>query len=411
MFVKKFVVVAALAAVSTVTATGAHAQWTVSNLHPAGSTASYAEAASSDQQAGSVVVGGVYRASLWSGTAASWIDLSPPGSIDSIAHAISGGQQAGYTRMRNGGDRASLWSGTAASLVDLQALLPPQFSYSYAQGISSEGLNTYVAGYGTNTVDRRYEALLWTRRNSELTFTNLHPAGAVESVAYAISGGQQAGFTTLVGPVRGASLWSGTAASWVNLHPAGSTYSIASAISGGQQAGYAIVGGVTRASLWSGTAASWVNLHPAGSTRSEAYAISGGQQAGQARVGGAYRASLWSGTAASWVDLHALLPAEFSSSGAAGIFTDGVNTYVVGGGHNTLTGRNETLIWTRPNPAPGCLADVVADGLVNGNDFVAFINSFAVGDVAVDPVADVVADGIIDGDDFVAFINAFGAGC
>ena len=60
---------------------------------------------------------------------------------------------------------------------------------------------------------------------------------------------------------------------------------------------------------------------------------------------------------------------------------------------------------------PVCGADVNADGVVDGNDFVAFINSFSVGDVSIDPVADVNLDNIIDGNDFVEFINAFGAGC
>ena len=67
-----------------------------------------------------------------------------------------------------------------------------------------------------------------------------------------------------------------------------------------------------------------------------------------------------------------------------------------------------------PNPA-----DVAGgipsgpDGIVDGNDFVAFIKAFAAGE----PLADVAGndpwgpDGVIDGGDFVAFINAFGAGC
>jgi len=72
------------------------------------------------------------------------------------------------------------------------------------------------------------------------------------------------------------------------------------------------------------------------------------------------------------------------------------------------------------NPAaPACLADLAGgptggpDGIVDGNDFVAFINAFA----ASDPLADVAGgptggpDGIVDGNDFVAFINAFSAGC
>ncbi len=59
------------------------------------------------------------------------------------------------------------------------------------------------------------------------------------------------------------------------------------------------------------------------------------------------------------------------------------------------------------------------DGLVDGADFIAFINSFSVGDPAIDALADVAGggpdglwpDGIIDGADFIAFINAFSAGC
>jgi hypothetical protein len=81
-------------------------------------------------------------------------------------------------------------------------------------------------------------------------------------------------------------------------------------------------------------------------------------------------------------------------------------------------------------PCPGgpqCLADIAGggatgnspDGTVDGSDFIAFINSFSIGDATVDPLADVAGggtngdqpDGTIDGSDFIAFINAFGAGC
>lgn len=54
------------------------------------------------------------------------------------------------------------------------------------------------------------------------------------------------------------------------------------------------------------------------------------------------------------------------------------------------------------------------DGLLTGDDFVAFINAF----VQDDPLADIAAiggapepDGLVTGDDFVAFINAFAHGC
>ncbi len=79
-----------------------------------------------------------------------------------------------------------------------------------------------------------------------------------------------------------------------------------------------------------------------------------------------------------------------------------------------------TAVAARPTCAPAaCLADLAGgpnggpDGIVDGNDFVAFINAFG----ASDPLADVAGgpnggpDGIVDGNDFVAFINAFGAGC
>jgi hypothetical protein len=58
------------------------------------------------------------------------------------------------------------------------------------------------------------------------------------------------------------------------------------------------------------------------------------------------------------------------------------------------------------------------DGTLDGSDFIAFINSFGIGDATVDPLADIVdaggtppGDGTIDGSDFIAFINAFAAGC
>jgi len=85
-----------------------------------------------------------------------------------------------------------------------------------------------------------------------------------------------------------------------------------------------------------------------------------------------------------------------------------------------FTSNNATLTFV-----PKCsIADVApvancGDGIVDGSDFIAFINSFGVGDVAIDRLADIAGggvdglspDGIIDGNDFIAFINAFSAGC
>ena len=170
---------------------------------------------------------------------------------------------------------------------------------------------------------------------AQWTVINLHAGGATESNALAVGGGQQVGWA-IVGGMR-ASLWSGTAASWVDLTPAGAGGSVAYGASGGQQAGYATVGGVHNASLWTGTSASWVNLHPVGASESRAYAVGGGQQVGEAAIGSMFRAILWNGTAASWVNLH---PAGATFSYAFGV-SDGQQ---VGGAY--VSGRSCASLWS-----------------------------------------------------------------
>jgi hypothetical protein len=67
------------------------------------------------------------HALLWSGTALSAVDLSPPGIPWSPATAVAGGRQVGWGAgpATNYYPRALLWSGSAESVVNLHALLPP----------------------------------------------------------------------------------------------------------------------------------------------------------------------------------------------------------------------------------------------------------------------------------------------
>ncbi|MCC6428918.1 MAG: hypothetical protein IT435_19115 [Phycisphaerales bacterium] len=204
-------------------------------------------------------------------------------------------------------------------------------------------------------------ASLWS--GTADSWTDLHPSGATESVARAISGGRQVGYADL-DDVRRASLWSGSANSWVDLHPSGATESLAMAISGGQQAGYAYVDDAPRASLWSSTADSWVDLHPSGATVSVAHAISDGHQVGYAIVGGSYRASLWSNTATSWEDLSQALTGSWGDAVATGIWSDGPDLCVSGYGFNNSTRRFEALLWYRSVPTPGAAGTLVIAGLV-----------------------------------------------
>ncbi len=111
------------------------------------------------------------------------------------------------------------------------------------------------------------------------------------------------------------------------------------------------------------------------------------------------------------------LPAGTHRAVIANAFFDGVGC---GSGYEQYWLRVDATPITAP-----CLADIAGgadgggDGTLDGADFIAFINSFAIGDTAADPAADVAGagddglspDGTIDGSDFIAFINAFAIGC
>lgn len=337
----RFIRVAAFAALTNplFLISAAHAQWTVTVLNPTGAASSFAYGVSGGQQVGTSLLAGVDRASLWSGTADSWVDLSPAGATSSTAFGVSGEQQVGEAWI-GGVARASLWSGTAASWMDLS---PAGATSSRAQGI---GGGQQV---GSAMLDGIHRASLWA--GTAASRVDLHPAGSTLSRAFDTNGTQQVGFAIFNGWHR-ASLWSGTAASWVDLSPVGSEYSYAHAIDGDQQVGLVSMGW-ERASLWRGTSASWVDLtppaHPYATSRArDAF---GGQQVGYAFVNDQVRASLWSGSGASWVDLSVYLPADYIQSEAFGISSDGFNIHITGFGHRG-GGVSEAWMLTRPVPEP-----------------------------------------------------------
>ncbi len=293
---------------------------------------------------------GAGRASLWTGTAGSWVNLHPAWAEYSEASGVGGGQQVGFAGVSGVVYRASLWTGTAASWVNLN---PAGASNSEAYAVH-DGQQVGYADFGGVL-----HAGMWS--GTAGSWLDLHPAGARSSAALGVSNGQQVGYAILdavpnpdiyFDGVSHASLWSGTAGSWVDLHPAGARRSAAFGVSNGQQVGYADVGGVRRASLWSGTAGSWVDLNPAGAGESSAYGVHGGQQVGGAYFDGDYRAILWSGTADSWVDLSGFLPAWLRSSFSRDVWHDGALTYVVGSAYNPVRGFVEAIMWVSRAIAP-----------------------------------------------------------
>ena len=141
-------------------------------------------------------------------TAASAVDLNPPGFTYSSAQAISGGSQVGDGHGPSTGfsNHALLWKGTAASAVDLN---PPGFNYSQARGVSGES----QVGWGTLTGTLGARALLWS--GTAASFVDLHPANFEITSARGVAGLHQVGegYGPATGGATHALMWSGTVAS------------------------------------------------------------------------------------------------------------------------------------------------------------------------------------------------------
>ena len=321
--------------------------YTAFDLSPtnlSGFTSSGAGGSFGGQQIGFGSTGTAAHALLWSGSAASTVDLHPAGFVNSYGAAVAGGQQVGYANLAGdtGTYHALLWSGSASSAIDLN---PAGFTYSQASGISGG----QQAGYG-NPVTGWPHALLWS--GSAAGAVDLNPPGFVQSRAGGILNGQEVGFgeATLGGAMH-ALLWSGTAASAVDLNPAGlGIYdSYASNLSADQQVGYGSdMSDNDYALLWSGTAASAVLLHPAGFTQSFAIGVRAGEQVGYGTLPNFNNhALLWFGSAASVLDLHSFLPAAFVTSSAGTIDADGNVTGSAGtvSGGGTLGNVSHPILW------------------------------------------------------------------
>lgn len=339
--------------------TSAFADWEVVKLHPTVHITSRALGVSGGQQVGWAYVGdypnGSFHASLWNGTAASFTDLNPAGSYESYARCAYGGQQGGYAFVNNC-TRAVLWSGSASSWVDLH----PGGDASDVFGMS-EGQQV---GYRSLSISGGALAALWS--GTKASFVNLNPGTLGNSIAYAVSDGQQVGWVKdlhLTQMIKHASLWSGTAESWVDIHPVGYRESSASGVSHGQQVGYAKIDGSNHAGLWRGSTASFVDLNPIGSSASEAQGVSHGLQVGHATIGYVDRASLWSGSASSWVDLHSVLGSAYSKSYASAIEVSGNDVWVAGYAFVTATGRVEAVMWHNVIPEPSSLL-ALGSGLI-----------------------------------------------
>jgi hypothetical protein len=307
----------------------ASAQWSVIDLHPPGAVRSQATGVGDGQQVGWANIEDQNKAIRWTGSAASWLSLSPAGQHTTYANGVSGGQQSGFYD-----GHAAVWNGTAGTMVDLN---PAGSSSSYAFAVEAGVQGGYAR------VGNVYQASLWS--GTAASWQSLHPVGATVSEIYGMGDGQQVGYANFFGILQ-ASLWSGSAGSRVSLHPAGATESAAYDVDNGTQTGYATMLGVQRAGIWKGNIGSWVSMHPAGVTASIARAIDGDFQSGWVRIAGVNKAGVWSGTPQSWWNLHSFLPAEFTTfSESYGISFDGEKLYVAGTAVSNLDANYHAIMW------------------------------------------------------------------
>ena len=218
---------------------------------------------------GGQVVGSINygaNAVVWSAPTGVPINLHPSGYIFSAAAGTDGVHQVGYAYDSSEFQQqhAMLWSGTAASAIDLHPtnLGALRLTSSYANGVYG---NQQV---GAGQAPDHIHALLWNgSANSAVDLDPILFGPTDNSVAMATDGNQQVGFVNRITPdgeQSHAILWNGTAESAVDLQPVAATYSGGNGVTAGQQVGFAQFGVNTsiHAMLWTGTAASAVDLSP-----------------------------------------------------------------------------------------------------------------------------------------------------
>ncbi len=99
------------------------------------------------------------------------------------------------------------------------------------------------------------------------------------------------------------------------------------------------------------------------------------------------------------------MPIDFTSTFAKDVEVGAdLTVTVVGFGYNSITGRNEALVW---KSLPPCQADFNADGTVDFFDYLDFVDVFASGATS----ADFNNDSIVDFFDYLDFVDAFSLDC
>ncbi|MDE2125223.1 MAG: IPT/TIG domain-containing protein [Armatimonadetes bacterium] len=189
--------------------------------------------AARNQQAGFVTVGtsGSYynHAYLWSGSAASAVDMNPAGLGSSQVTAMRDGVEVGFGAVLYGQSQALLWRGTAASAVDLQAFLPAGVTSSVATSIDENGVIAGTATFGTyNPVTL---GVVWLPASQARVVMTQNPAASAAGWTTAATNVHiYSPFRTLTSQihyrVNGGALQNATGTQLLLAYPRGGTYQI-----------------------------------------------------------------------------------------------------------------------------------------------------------------------------------------
>lgn len=252
---------------------------TLSDLHPGGSfSISFANATNGAQQVGSARndIANSSRAFLWSGTSGSAVNLHPTllggfASSEALGISPSGNQQVGdgFTNNANNETHALLWTGTAASAVDLHPTNLGAGTVYYSQANDTNGTKQvgYANGDPTSFFDH---AIMWSgAANTAVDLNPTNLTGYDNSYAYSLSssGNHQVGYGngSATSGNDHALLWSGTSGTAVDLNPTNLTNftrSYANGCDDTVQVGYGFhtTDSANHALAWVGTASTAIDL-------------------------------------------------------------------------------------------------------------------------------------------------------
>src|SRR3954454_1502217 len=204
----------------------ARSQWAVTYLHPSGAAQSWGTGVSGVDQVGRITnaANSSTFAALWTGSAASFVNMNPAGSSSSELDGTDGVHQVG-SFVGNPAFHAypphyaGMWSGTAASVVNLQPTTGGIYE-PWSEALAVEG-SIQAGNYKPSTEPPLQIAATWN--GTAASYTGLSQPGATFSGPFGTDGVSVAGFLATPGtPPAGlshAAWWTFGPTSFTDLNP------------------------------------------------------------------------------------------------------------------------------------------------------------------------------------------------